>query len=799
MSRQAAELIDALEASSRIWAKYGATLLVDATARAVTLAQRERPSSAESFDGELTAAAEALAREAMQANTPLVAAAILGAVAIKLGSSTIGLVKGLSMRKRAFDLCLPILPHSYELAVLAINHADAEQNTAAKINTLDAAIEALSILSARHAAAFHPQAAHLLFLCFMKRGNARSNTKSMGMMAALEDLDRAVAVSDEFARTMSAAITHAWRNDLAAIFSNRAQVKESAGGYGPKTALEDYDRAIEIRQALADELGGKFPADWRARHAISFLNRANAKKTIRTVQPTEILADYARAVETLATVLQQPESTRHEDWRNWLAMAHLNRADVRAKGQDSGKRAALEDLTTSIGLLNGVIQRCGGHTPDDFRNNLAAAHANRAELLAKMENHRVEDVIADCDQSIEIYRGLLEKHGARAPSTWRNHLAKVLNNRAVRKRSLESFGPFSAREDYDAALAIWREDKLARHFAKEFWLSTHVGAAVCRIECGFLRDAAELLEAAALDCRQLVAESVLREEQKTHIHGGRGIANWGAWLYAQLGEPERALSFLETQRSQFLKESLLSNPTALSVRLGRERADAIVELQASIRSLRLKELKDARNGLNQEERERLIAMVRSLTQMLEQAERERALPAFTADSIADLAPSGGALLVPVTVRLGTTVFVVRRDHPIAFVSLRNLGTPRLEAWSEAFFKAETRYIERGAGAAAFIEFDAELGTQTRQYWDEFIGPLTRQLEDAFGIPHSAPLTFATQGALDALPVHAAWRDENGARRHLIEDRSAGSTTSRCQRVVQRNRGCNESPMNRSAS
>ncbi len=130
----------------------------------------------------------------------------------------------------------------------------------------------------------------------------------------------------------------------------------------------------------------------------------------------------------------------------------------------------------------------------------------------------------------------------------------------------------------------------------------------------------------------------------------------------------------------------------------------------------------------------------------------------------------------------------KASHPAAFLGIEFLGqvvsipikpseailpalvTDRLNAWSDAFFGAEKNYVEAGAGPEALAAFNVHLVTQAKEYWDEFVGPLTKCLEDDFGLPISAPLTFATQGVLDALPIHAAWREQHGVRRHLIEDR-----------------------------
>ena len=66
-----------------------------------------------------------------------------------------------------------------------------------------------------------------------------------------------------------------WRNDLAAAFMNRGIAKQSAPGHGPAAAIADYDRAIELRQALRDALGDDWPVPWRNDLAAAFMNRGS--------------------------------------------------------------------------------------------------------------------------------------------------------------------------------------------------------------------------------------------------------------------------------------------------------------------------------------------------------------------------------------------------------------------------------------------------------------------------------------------------------------------------------------------
>ena len=54
-----------------------------------------------------------------------------------------------------------------------------------------------------------------------------------------------------------------WRNDLANALMNRGVAKQSAPGHGPAAAIADYDRAIELMQALRDALGDDWPIPWR--------------------------------------------------------------------------------------------------------------------------------------------------------------------------------------------------------------------------------------------------------------------------------------------------------------------------------------------------------------------------------------------------------------------------------------------------------------------------------------------------------------------------------------------------------
>jgi tetratricopeptide (TPR) repeat protein len=163
------------------------------------------------------------------------------------------------------------------------------------------------------------------------------------------------------------------RAELATAFTNRGVTKQSAPGHGPAAAIADYDRAIELRQALRDALGDDWPVPWRNDLAGAFMNRGAAKLAAPGHGPAAAIADFDRAIE----LRQALRDALGDDWpvpcRNDLADAFGNRGVAKLAAPGHGPAAAIADFDPAIALM----QALGDDCPIQWRNDLAAAFEPR--------------------------------------------------------------------------------------------------------------------------------------------------------------------------------------------------------------------------------------------------------------------------------------------------------------------------------------------------------------------------------------------------------------------------------------
>lgn len=725
--------------------------------------------------------------QALNLDAPIISIAILSANAMKKGTSVIQYAAAKPFWESAFALLRDLNPKSHDMGILGVLTAEAQTRDDAKYVSLSAAIEVLERDDLSDPNKLSMIDSSLLSNAFKKRGQISLNVKGKGYEAAFRDYGEALKLSEKFEGAKQA-LSHKWQNEVAAIYTSRAGLKADMPGYGPEEALKDYDKAIQRRSELARKLGGDFPEDWAARHAITLLNCGELRSKIPTQKLSDADLNLSEAIKTLSDLIATSHSGRRTFWRYAMSIAYMNRANVRAKVKTIEDLEVLQDYCDGIETLETLKRDLGDKFPKEYLNGLAGLYGNRARFGSRSKAVSKADVIADYDATIDIYERMVEASGDRAPPSWINNLALSLMNRAVAKRALNEIGPLAALEDYTAAINYWKTDNFAQKLGKEHWLSTHVGAAVSRIECArkiagtrrlnkvpevshFLIEALELFETAAIERLRLVSQSVTRAEQIRYIHGGRGISTFGAWLYAQLDQPIRALQFLEKQRSYLLKDNFLGNPQALAPYLGSERSKHVASLQRKIHGLRLKETSPRHNGLSPNERLALITAVDEIVELLQNEDRQNLVPNLSEREIKALAPKNGVLLVPVSSKLGTIIFIVRQDHPVTVFELPELTSNLISEWVEDLFAAEHRYISNDADIFRSGEhFNTVLHDQTRQYWDLLMGPITRHLSENLGLESAEPLTIAIQGSLDALPLHAAKYEIDGKVRYLIEDR-----------------------------
>ena len=289
---------------------------------------------------------------------------------------------------------------------------------------------------------------------FMNRGNAKRSAPGHGPAAAIADYDRAIELMQALREALGDDWPIPWRNDLAAAFMNRGNAKQSAPGHGPAAAIADYDRAIELRQALRDALGDDWPVPWRNDLADAFMNRGVAKQSAPGHGPAAAIADYDRAIELMQALRDALGDDWPVPWRNDLAGAFMNRGNAKQDAPGHGPAAAIADYDRAIELRQALREALGDDWPVPWRNDLAGAFMNRGNAKQSAPGHGPAAAIADYDRAIELRQALRDALGDDWPVPWRNDLAAAFMNRGNAKQSAPGHGPAAAIADYDRAIEL---------------------------------------------------------------------------------------------------------------------------------------------------------------------------------------------------------------------------------------------------------------------------------------------------------------------------------------------------------
>jgi tetratricopeptide (TPR) repeat protein len=291
---------------------------------------------------------------------------------------------------------------------------------------------------------------------YMNRGVARRSAPGHGVMAAIADYDRAIALMEELGAALGESWPPEWRNHLATAYMNRGNAKQDAPGHGVAAAIADYDRAIALMEELRAALGEEWPVPWRNNSANAYINRGNAKQYAPRHGATRAIADYDRAIalmEELGAVLGE---SWPPEWRNHLATAYMNRGNAKQDAPGHGVVAAIADFDRAIALREELRRALGEDWPEPWRNDLANAYMNRGNAKQYAPGHGVVAAIADYNRAIKLMEELGAALGESWPAEWCNNLANTYMNRGVAKRSMPGHGA-DAIADYDRAIALMEE------------------------------------------------------------------------------------------------------------------------------------------------------------------------------------------------------------------------------------------------------------------------------------------------------------------------------------------------------
>jgi CHAT domain-containing protein len=149
-------------------------------------------------------------------------------------------------------------------------------------------------------------------------------------------------------------------------------------------------------------------------------------------------------------------------------------------------------------------------------------------------------------------------------------------------------------------------------------------------------------------------------------------------------------------------------------------------------------------------------------------------------SILALVPAGGALLAPLVTLQGSAVFVLPKGTQSVdaghVVSLEGFTDERLhelllgpedDIHHGGWMGACSSFLD-GGPKASLKEWCAAIDGVTRQLWDAVMGPVHDRLQES-GLTQGAPVLLMPQGGLGLLPLHAAWREVDAAKRPFLDD------------------------------
>jgi CHAT domain-containing protein len=400
------------------------------------------------------------------------------------------------------------------------------------------------------------------------------------------------------------------------------------------------------------------------------------------------------------------------------------------------------------------------------QNNLATAYADR------IRGERADNL----EQAIHHYEQALKVRTREAlPEQWatsQNNLAAAYADRIRGERAdnleraihhYEQALKVRTREAFPAECRRTQRNLGRLQLDRNNWALAHAAYA-------------EAIKAGAL----LLAEAYTEAGRRAEVGEVSHLFANDAYCLLRLKRPAEALARMEEGKTRLLNEALALAEVDLALlpdadqQATQAARRAIRELEAEMRlppdtparrsDRELAEaLREARADLN-----RLIETIR--------AARPEFLPVgLDLPELLALIPEGGALVAPFFAAKGSAVFVL----PHGRRAVTEDDVVRLAQLTDADLQAVLRGSadEPGLGGwlGAYVDHKANpqswqdaIGTTGRALWDSLMGPVHERLS-ALGLAEAAPVLLMPQGGLGLLPLHAAWREVGGERRHFIDD------------------------------
>ena len=543
------------------------------------------------------------------------------------------------------------------------------------------------------------------------------------------------------------------QNNLANAYANRIRGERAEN---LERAIELYTLALEVRTRQA------FPADWAMTHhnlASAYAQRIRGARADNLEQAIE---HFALALEVHN---RQASPAKWAGTHVSLATSYTNRI--------RGERA--ENLERAIELYTLALEV---YTRQAFpaewaqtQNNLATAYVQR------IHGERADNL----ERAIEHYTLALEVRTRQAfPTDWamtQNNLGLAYTDRihGERAENLER-----AIEHYTQALEVYTLEQLpADH------LRTMRNLANLHFDMQNWQEAYEAYEAAVEAGDLLLGAAYTESGRRAEVAETTRLHARAAYASLKTQRRVEALLTLEQGKTRLLSEALalaeadLEEVPEAQQRDLREARRGVRELEAE---MRLPPGTPARR--NDRELADLLQQARAdlgdLIEAIRQAHPDFMPTGLDLPGILALIPGGGALVAPLLTSQGSAVFVlpegtrsVEARHVIPLEGftagdlLELFLGPEEETQPEGWIGAYAASRD-GRTGASFEAWRAAIEAVTHRLWEALLAPIHDRLQ-ALGLAQDAPVILMPQGGLGLLPLHAAWREVDGAKRAFLDD------------------------------
>jgi len=381
------------------------------------------------------------------------------------------------------------------------------------------------------------------------------------------------------------------------------------------------------------------------------------------------------------------------------------------------------------------------------------------------------------EQAEAYYRESLEIYTFETyPERWavvQNSLGSLYMSRAVRGEPA-AFAP--AQSAFERALGVFT---LEANPANHHLALSNLGSLY--FNTGRWTEALEILERAVQVSEQIQSASFTELGKTTQIEKSTDHYFRAAYCALKMERYGEGLVWFERGKTQIMNDFLARENADLSA-LGEGERQNLLEARQALRALEWEmrlpldtpgRRDDATVGREiQQAQAHLAGQVRKIRE----AHPEFMSAAMSEEEILAQIPGGGGLAAFFYTSQGSAAFVlpsgtrrVEKEHILMLDGLSLAALDDLINGSDARPGWINSYLDWKEGGS-LQEWMADLQSITGRLWEALVGPLWQRLAELRVVP-GAPLVLIPQGALSLLPLHAAWREENGKPRYFCDDYS----------------------------